>query len=351
MHSPRDGAEACDRQKKRRFKRPGNLTPVQLAETFQIPVILMERLRRRFNNLKLKWLVFLDNLFLNLDVAHVLLNWNIGVMGTTRKNSSGFPPTLQRLREINHVFNYGGVKSQEVDRALAFAWQDNNIVLALTTAFSVHRPEDFVTKMRRRPKDSSTNAAIARPIFGENSTLELGIPDAIDAYNHAMNYVDTSNQLRGNFSCHRRQEQRNWRPLGYWLFDICSTNAFVIWRSQQGEALLRGHRDHEIFQKELINALLRRGSCHIPIKLETRSSCAWGARNSRNREECLAAAPSRAVGQRQRQPLGEVSGNGNLQTSRRSRNVATGCKTCNVHLCTIGPCYTNWHTELLENCM
>jgi hypothetical protein len=139
--------------------------------------------------------------------------------------------------------------------------------------------------------------------------------------------------------------------MGYYLLDIAHTNAFIIWRGQQPEEVLRGRRCREIFQNRLINALLQRGPYHKPIQFTKKSYCAWGARNSRNREEYLAGAPLRARTQRQRQPLGEVSGNGNLQTSGRGRNVLTGCQTCNVHLCITGPCHTNWHTELLENCI
>jgi hypothetical protein len=167
----------------------------------------MERLKIRHGSAN--WLVFLDNLFLTVDVAHILMCWGIGVMGTTRKNSAGFPPELQRLKEINLAFEYGGVRWQQTQWALAFAWQDNNVVLALTTAFSVHRPEDFLSKQRKRPKNSSTNAAIARPIFQGQIKRDLPVPIAIDVYNNNMNYVDVSNQLRGNFTCHLLAEQRN----------------------------------------------------------------------------------------------------------------------------------------------
>ena len=346
MHSPKEGAEGYSRQKKRWFLRPIPLLPIQLAETYQVPLILMERLKIRHNSLK--WLVFLDNLFLTVNVAHVLMCWSIGVMGTTRKNSAGFPPELQRLKEINHAFEYGGVRWQQAQWALAFAWQDNNVVLALTTAFSVHRPIDFIVKPRRRPKDSSTNAAITRPVFQGQAKRDLPIPIAIDAYNNNMNYVDVANQLRGNFSCHLSQQQRNWRPLGFWLFDICITNAFVIWRELQDETVKRGRRCHEIFENDLINEMLRRGPCHQSERLDKRGYCAWG---SRNPEQCLAAAP--AWDRDKRRPLGEISGNETRgsRSSRRARCVITGCKTCNVHLCTTGPCYTNWHEDLLEKCI
>ena len=89
LHSPIDGAEDCSRKVAVAFDRPGGGTKIRLAETFQVPIILLRRLKNRspYTNL----LVFLDNLFLNIDVALALLAIDIGVMGTTRKNSRGLP--------------------------------------------------------------------------------------------------------------------------------------------------------------------------------------------------------------------------------------------------------------------
>ena len=67
---------------------------------------LCERLKNRISHRK--WLVFLDNLFLNVDVAYALLQLNVGVMGTIRKNLSDFPKVLLDIKDINKVLEYGG---------------------------------------------------------------------------------------------------------------------------------------------------------------------------------------------------------------------------------------------------
>ena len=232
VHSPVDGAEGCDRKKNRVVESRGPTSTVSLAETFQVPVLLLQRLRMRLPELKL--VAFLDNLFLNVNVAHALLKIDVGVMGTTRKNSGGFPKPLLEIKKINRALLYGGHLSIIEGEALCFAWQDNNVVLGMTTAFSLDKGElndiNWTLRTRRRPKESSTNAAIARPIFGDKPFKTLSIPSAIDAYNHHMNGIDVANQIRRNFSCHRLWETRTWRPLAYWLFDVCMVNAFVIWR-------------------------------------------------------------------------------------------------------------------------
>jgi hypothetical protein len=77
LHSSVNGPEACTRRRKMAFPRLGGVPPVRLAETFQVPVVLLKRLTDRFRHQK--WLAFLDNLFLNLAVAQALLSLGVGV--------------------------------------------------------------------------------------------------------------------------------------------------------------------------------------------------------------------------------------------------------------------------------
>jgi Transposase IS4 len=154
-------------------------------------VVLLKRLKDRFPDQK--WLAFLDNLFLNLAVAQALLFLDVGVMGTTRKNSKNFPEDLLQIKDLNQALLYGGSLAIIKEGVLCFAWQDNNVVLGITTAFSLHREKDFVLRDRRRPGDASTNARIALSIFGKDWVKRLSIPTAIDVYNHGMNAVDVAN--------------------------------------------------------------------------------------------------------------------------------------------------------------
>jgi hypothetical protein len=49
---------------------------------------------------------------------------------------------------------------------LRFYWQNNNVVLGITTAYTL---KEITLCNRRRPKSTSTNAYIVRPVF--NNTM------------------------------------------------------------------------------------------------------------------------------------------------------------------------------------
>jgi hypothetical protein len=68
-----------------------------------------------------------------------------------------------------------------------------------------------------------------------------------------MTGVDLSNQLRKNLTVHRAYERRIWRPLWYYILDVCAVNSYLIW---QGDTKDQGKRGQRRFRKPLIEALL-----------------------------------------------------------------------------------------------
>lgn len=118
-YSRRDGAQECSRLKKRKYLQPVPFTSTTLAETFEVPVRLMERLISRIPHQK--WLLFLDNLFLTVEVAHVLLQMGVGVMGTTRKERTSIPRELSDVKKLNTVMVYGATLLVTSGWVLCFA--------------------------------------------------------------------------------------------------------------------------------------------------------------------------------------------------------------------------------------
>ena len=68
---------------------------------------------------------------------------------------------------------------------------------------TVHTNRKTVETLRRRPAKTSTNARTSRAPFGDLTIKKLPIPDFIDLYNHFMNDVDVTDQLRCYYDTQR----------------------------------------------------------------------------------------------------------------------------------------------------
>jgi hypothetical protein len=101
-----------------------------------------------------------------------------------------------------------------VKDVLCLAWQDNNIILALSNIYTINKVKDFRERQRKRPAKISINKRIVKKVFGEEYTKELSIPCFIDNYNHNIRGVDLANQFRESYETHRTI-LRNWWPLFY----------------------------------------------------------------------------------------------------------------------------------------
>ena len=162
-----------------------------------------------------------------------------------------------------------------------------------------------------------------------------------------MNGVDLANQIRGSFTCQRHQQLKWWRPIAFWLFDICANNSFLIWRQITNKSELQNGHEHRQFQDSLIRSLLDVESKspiydslsnHVVQLIKQRRYCAWGARHP---TECHTGPnPHRKV-------LGTVV-NG-VQPRVRGRQVQTICVACDVALCTDRDCFHKWHAHLHRN--
>ena len=197
--------------------------PVHLAATFTLVLRLAREVQSWYDNRV--FTVFLDNLFLNVDVAQALLLLGFLCIGTTRKNAKGIPSQLITLKEHNRALVWNSCIGIIVNSVLCFLWQDNNAVLGITTAYSLHV---FMKRIRTRPSTTSTNAHIVLPVFGHLKKKLLDIPYAIDEYNHHMNGVDRNNQLRKGMSVIRPFQYRIWRPAWLWMLDIVLVNCYLI---------------------------------------------------------------------------------------------------------------------------
>jgi hypothetical protein len=354
-HSRTDGPESIGKNS-RLVHQPVPMVPVQLAPTYLVVQDLCQELQDK--EFGVRHLVFLDNLFLTLALAHTLLQIGVGVMGTTRKNHKEFPKRFIDAKLSDTQFSYGSCATEVVNHALCFLWQDNAAVIGISTALTIQEvPQDYVVKLRKRPY----NNAVAKGVFGEQPTKQLPIPRAIDYYNCHHNLVDLADQLRGNFSVQRRWETRTWRPLAYWLLDTCLTNSYITWITYQPEDVLRDRQSHRNFRQELISQIFalkepspsppptpartRHHSKHTSEEMPRRGFCAWRGPNG---DSCTSGvAVTRGI---RREALVEVSGNARTNRVRkRSKLTKFGCKLCNVHLCRRKGCHEKFHAFVHSN--
>jgi hypothetical protein len=133
---------------------------VYLATTFTTIIRLAQQLP---DNSKV-YCLFLDNLFINLNVCEALLALNVVIMGTTRKNAFGMPKRLVELKKQNQIMVWNSASAEIVKDTEYFVWQDNNAVLGMTTAYSIKQTTPW---LRKRPALTSTNTQIVRPVFGD----------------------------------------------------------------------------------------------------------------------------------------------------------------------------------------
>jgi hypothetical protein len=168
-----------------------------------------------------------------------------------------------------------------------------------------------------------------------------------------MNAVDIANQFRAHTTFQHKFERRNWRPLGFFLFDICLGNSFFIWRARQA------HQSTHLraqFNRKLIDSLLARGTEHTICKRLVKRRCAWGASHL---DECSPKPQHHVIKLQQprqsrsgtvRVPLGEISGNSRQEgLRRRAARSIWGCDSCNVNLCIEKGCFVKFHKQLYDN--
>jgi hypothetical protein len=114
-------------------------------------------------------------------------------MGTTRLYKE-LPTRFKVLKtQFATKLKWNTLLAKVVNNTLYLAWQDNNIVLALSNIHTVYTIKDFYKKVRRCPIKTSTNRRIVQQVFGDASTKELRIPCFINDYNYYTRGIDLAN--------------------------------------------------------------------------------------------------------------------------------------------------------------
>ena len=85
-----------------------------------------------------------------------------------------FPKGLIELKaRFSTKLEWNTLLAAVVQGVLCLAWQNNNIVLALSNIYIVDKVEDFREKARRRLAKTSTNRRIVQKVFGSDYIKDL----------------------------------------------------------------------------------------------------------------------------------------------------------------------------------
>ncbi len=165
-----------------------------------------------------------------------------------------------------------------------------------------------------------------------------------------MNGVDRSNQLRKNFTAYRPYKRRVWRPLWYYILDICAVNSYLLWKGAKADIKKRGQRP---FRKVLIDALLNTPYPLLapvkqlykskPMPLPNRATLGHCWQPLEKRGYCVQCKKSAQEEEKINRPaLAQIV---NCVAPKRTKMSHGGCRSCNVYLCVKGPCFEQYHCQ------
>ena len=234
-----------------------------------------------------------------------------------------------------------------------YGWKDNAFALTMST---VYDGKSKVTRVRKRPKKTSSKAKTAQEPFGYQPTKELEIPELYDCYNHNMLAIDLADQYAGSNGGKRRIRRGAWQALDQWLLITVLVNTYLVsfYSDIDGERPInfRSQRD---FRIQIIEGLLAMGKDDMGIKRAPKASINTSIQGIQNiphhrvkrraRKDCAACKGYTYWNRPQRgPPLALKRANQKQEITRRS--TIYGCKECDVALCRKGSCFDRYHDNI-----
>ena len=215
-----------------KFGPVGVKTPIELGgsvsgkggnKTQAIVLHLLERLPPA------RYHVYLDNLFTSNSLMEVLRSHGFGATGTCRTNAGVISELIDIKKNDKGKDEMARGTLISIPTASGLVnqcgWKDNAFALTMST---VHDRKSKVTRVRKRPKKTSSKAKTARVPFGDQPTKELEIPKLYDCYNHNMLAIDVADQLASSNSGRRRIKRGAWQALDQWLLVTTLVNCYLV---------------------------------------------------------------------------------------------------------------------------
>ena len=249
---------------------------------------------------------------------------------------------------------------------LQFAWKNQQIVLFMT---SVDTRRQYVQRKRRKSTKTTTNAKISRVVFGNEPIKTLFISRSIDFYNHYMNEVNVTNQLRCYYNT-QRNHKKIWFSLWHWLLNVTIINNYKIVNTieKRSYADQRNSETYKAFFNDLIIDFFEhseRLNAFRSSKSDIKSSdlvdlvnkaSIWEHDNIQKLDNdskycviCIQIECKDVRRKRVMKSLQELSNNSLMRKQRRRRDSKTffGCRLCDIRLCNNDYCF-NEHLNVIR---
>uniref|UniRef100_A0A087YC72 Si:dkey-19f4.2 n=1 Tax=Poecilia formosa TaxID=48698 RepID=A0A087YC72_POEFO len=180
------------------------------------------------------YIVYTDNFYTSPVLFKHLRQQGFDTCGTYRQGRVGVPPPLNMPSPKSSI---RWIRDGEL---LFVKWMDTREVSMCSTIHPVYAG-DSVQCWQKSPDGKVQNVAVPRPT-------------AVTEYNKYMGGVDTSDQIFGTHSIHRKTKRSSTTMFQH-LVDIAVTNSFVI-HKDQCVTMRRKQKTRQNFQEELAAHLL-----------------------------------------------------------------------------------------------
>ncbi|XP_029600134.1 piggyBac transposable element-derived protein 4-like [Salmo trutta] len=167
-----------------------------------------------------------DNFFTSYELGQRLLERNLTVVGTVRKNKPELPPAL--LQSKGRQVSSSMFAFTPTATLVSYLAKRNKNVLLLST---LHTEADVSDRRDRKPA-------------------------LILDYNRNKGGVDNLDKVVGTYSC-RRMTARWPLVIFHNILDVSSYNAFVIWREIKPDWMPRKRNKRRVFLEQLGKALVK----------------------------------------------------------------------------------------------
>ena len=243
--------------------------------------------------------IYMDNFFTSPSLSLALRDCQTFLIGTAQVNRKGFPESLRDTKTFSKTARRGDHKSVLIHngKTECLVWMDKRPVHIIN---SISDPNSM-TNVKRKAKDGSR--------------LIIPCSESIKHYSAYMGGVDLFDFRRKNYSCSRKSKKW-WLRLFYFLVDMATTNAYIIYKEQ---------RNVKLTQKDFILQVADR---------------LMSSHSSRKRAAVLSIPSCTRLLER----------HFDRQESTKNCKMCEGCKCCReccpsdpVPLCPV-PCFRLFHT-------